>query len=94
MNTQKNTKELRGKAQRLDPIVRIGKSGLTGTVVEEIKKLLKKRKLIKIKILPSALDSAGKEEIVSRLVLESGGELVHKIGFTVVLAYKKRVKLK
>jgi len=94
MNTLKSNKKERVKAQELDPIVRIGKAGLTSTVIEEIKKLLRKKKLIKIKILPSALDSANKEEILSRLIVESGGEVVHKIGFTIVLAYKKRAKLK
>jgi len=90
MNTQKNIKELRTKAQELEPIVRIGKSGLTATVIKEIKKLLRKKKLIKIKILPSALDSADKVELINKLISESGGDLVHKIGFSVVLAYKKK----
>lgn len=40
----------------IKPIVQIGKNGLTETVVAEIEKHLKKRKLIKIKCLKYFLD--------------------------------------
>ena len=47
----KTTKELRKEAKSLDTIIRIGKGGIKESLVNEILKTLKNRKLIKIKIL-------------------------------------------
>ncbi len=45
-------------AHALPVLVRIGKAGLTPSVIEEIKKHLKKRRVIKVKFLPA--HAAGK----------------------------------
>ena len=42
---------LRSRAKSLQPLVRVGKSGLTESMVGEISKNLRKSKLIKIKLL-------------------------------------------
>ena len=76
---------LKRRALGLEPVVRIGKKGLTDETVQEIKKQLKKKKLIKIKVLRSGLEDIGIKELTDRLVEETGSVLVSRVGFVVVL---------
>ena len=78
-------KDAKTKAQALSPMLRIGKSGLTDTVIDEIKSQLKKKKLIKIKILRAALDDKTKEELFKEMIDKSGAVLVTKVGFVITL---------
>ena len=80
--------ELRKKAHSLDPIVRIGKSGLTDSIVDEIKKHVKKKKLIKIKMLPSFIEGKNKAKVIAEIVKKTDTTLIHKVGFVVVLSKK------
>ena len=81
-------KELKAKAMAIEPIVRIGKSGLSESVVNEIKKQLKQKKLIKIKMLKSFIGSTDKKEAARQIAEKTGSVLVHRVGFVVVLAEK------
>ena len=76
------------KAKLLEPIIRIGKSGLTEGVIEEIKTQLKKNKLIKIKLLKAALVDKDRKAIAREIAEKTGAELIHQVGFVVVL-YKR-----
>jgi RNA-binding protein len=76
-------KELRKQAALLKPIVRIGKNGLTEAMITEIKRMLKKKKLIKIKVLKNC--SASVDAIRSQCIEETGAELIQKIGLTFTL---------
>jgi len=80
--------KLRSKAKTLEPIIRIGKKGLTEAIIEEIKKLLKKRKLIKVKMLKSVLENKDKKEVIKELVNKTNAVLIEAVGFIVVLARK------
>ena len=53
-------KKARELGTGLDPIIRIGKSGLSDQVIDEIKKHIKKRNLIKVKILKAYITSRDK----------------------------------
>ena len=81
-------KELKSKAMMLEPIIIVGKSGLTDSVVKEIKIQLRKRKLIKIKFLKGIVKEKGKKELAAELVSKTNAKLVQHVGFVVVL-YKK-----
>jgi putative YhbY family RNA-binding protein len=96
-------RELRKKAVFLEPVARIGKNGLTKGVSEEIKMHLKKKKLIKVKVLKSALTENNelKKETLKEfgifLAQNTGSELVQAIGLNVVLKYiegKSKQKIK
>ena len=88
-------KELSSQANNLKPIIQIGKSGLSDSIKEEIKKHLKKRKLIKIKCLSYFLDSfedglTRKEkmkEIAQQISEQFGAELIQIRGFTFTIYY-------
>jgi RNA-binding protein len=85
-------KKARELGHRLDPIIRIGKSGLTDQVIDEIKKHIKKRNLIKVKLLRAYISTKDKKEIFKEIAERTGSELVNSIGFVVVLAKKGYVK--
>ena len=81
-------KELVEKAKLLEPISRIGKSGLTEGVVKEITRQLKKKKLVKIKFLKSALEGKNKKEFAKDIASKTDSELIQQVGFVIVL-YKR-----
>lgn len=76
--------ELRGRAQSLPATVRIGKDGITQTVIEEVIRQLKKTKLVKVKLLPS-VEKDGKEA-GAELAKVTSSVLIEVRGRTVVLA--------
>lgn len=84
-----DSKESKAKAMALEPVVRIGKSGLTDSVVNEIKKHIEKKKIIKVKMLKTFVGADDKKALAKEIADKTGSELVHRIGFVVVLAKKK-----
>lgn len=85
-------KEIRKKAKNLDPAVRMGKSGLTTGVLEEIKNQLKLHNLIKVKLLKSLVDSVDKKALISEIVNSTNSELILSVGNTFVLWNRKNYK--
>lgn len=84
--------QLRSKAKSLDPMIRIGKNGLSPGAVEEIKKQLNKKRLIKIKILRAALKEQGRKELAKELAEKTGSEIIEQVGLIVVLNKKSGVR--
>lgn len=81
-----NTKEraaLRAQANTLDVTLQIGKSGVSDATATELAAQLKAKKLVKIKLLPSA---HGTE--LDELAATTGSEIVEKKGHTAVF-YKR-----
>jgi len=68
----------------LEPAIRIGKAGITENVVKQVIILLKKRKVIKVKFLASAIKD-NKKELVKELVEKAHARVIHKVGFIAVL---------
>ncbi len=85
---KQDIKALKKKAKILDPVIRIGKKGLSEESISEIKKQLKKNKLIKVKFLRSFIDSQDKKKAAFELCEKTGAELIDKVGFVVVI-YKR-----
>jgi RNA-binding protein len=88
MMTPAEARELKDKARLLEPIVRIGKNGLTDPVVEHICKMLVKRHLVKVKFLRSFLEDNDRKEAASKLAKATESDLLDQVGFVVVL-YKR-----
>ena len=82
------SKELKERVKSLEPTIRIGKSGLTQSQIEEIKKQLKKRKLVKIKFLRSFIENKDKKKEIEKIAKETKAEIINPIGFTFAL-YKR-----
>lgn len=80
--------ELAEKGKKLEPILRIGKSGLTEGAIEEIKRQLKENKLIKVKLLKGCLENKDKKEFAKEVASKTDSELINQVGFVIVL-YKR-----
>ncbi len=100
MNTQENTdriglvldrKRLAQEAKNLDAVTRIGKNGLTPSVIEEIILQLKQKRLIKIKLLKAFLEGKDKKALAQDIANKTNAVLVQQVGFVVVL-YKGNSK--
>ncbi len=79
---------MRKKGKLLEPIIRIGKNGINDNVLEEIRKHLKKKKIIKIKFLKSFIKGKDRKKINNEIADKTDSVLVDQIGFVAVL-YKK-----
>ena len=91
MITSKQKSYLRSRANRLQPIFQIGKSGLTQPILKQIEEALEARELIKISVLQNCEQE--KEEIADILNKEEGMEIVQIIGKTIII-YKESVEKK
>lgn len=85
MLTKEKLKELKQKSNTLDPIVRVGRNGLTDSVVDQIRKALVKRKLVKVKLLKAFTEENDRKESAIKLAADTGSELVSITGGSVVL---------
>lgn len=82
---KKKILEMRGMAARMESSTHIGKNGVTPSLIEELTRQLKDNKLVKVKILKSALDEMPRDEIAKLLAEKTGSELIEVKGNTVVL---------
>jgi RNA-binding protein len=85
---EKQIKELRSKAKHLEPILSIGKNGLTQGSIDLIDRELEQRQLIKIKFHRGAFEEAGKaqrQELAQRIAQASNAKVVELVGNTLVL---------
>src|SRR5882672_7691534 len=76
-------RELKARAHALDPVVQIGRPGLTPTVLAEIDRALKSHELIKVRV-PGA-DRSEREAILAEICRQTGAQPVQHIGKDLVL---------
>lgn len=78
-------KALKEKGRYLEPVIRIGKKGLTKEIIIEISKQLKKKKLIKVKFLRSFLENNDRKEASKEIADKTDSKIIEQVGFVVVL---------
>ena len=83
MLTSKQRADLRAKANGLDTILMVGKSGVTDQVIAEADKLLETRELVKGRVLDSALLSA--REASDAICTATGADGVQSVGSKFVI---------
>lgn len=89
MMSGKNISKLKADANRLRPMVRIGKNGVTRELIAEVSRLLRKKELVKIKILNNSSQKEMAEEVALLLASKTNSIVIDVIGHTIVL-YKKQ----
>lgn len=89
MITTKQRAMLRALANTLDPVMQIGKEGLSENSLEQIKNLFEARELFKINVLKNCDETP--RELAQRIQELTGCEIVQCIGLKIVL-YKKSTK--
>lgn len=83
--TGKQKMRLRAMAHGLDPMIRIGKNGLTEGILLSIEKAFKDSELVKIRFIKRKDE---KEEIIALIIEKTQSHLIEQIGNTAV--FKKR----
>ena len=76
--TSKQRAYLKSLASKEDPVVQIGKEGLTPTVVQAAREAIHKRELIKVRVLQNCLEDP--EEVITTLAERADANLVQVIG--------------
>ena len=84
--TGKQKRFLRSLGVTMEPLVQIGKDGLTPAVVESAREAVKARELIKVRVLQNCLEEP--ETVITMLAERADTDLVQVIGRNGLL-YKK-----
>lgn len=88
--TSKQRAFLKKKAHELDPIVRIGKDGITDSLIQSILEAIDSRELLKVKILQNC--EKEKDEVLEELSKCNEFEVVGIIGRTIILFRENKDK--
>lgn len=86
--TKKQVKQLRGLANSLDPVLIIGKNGLTDAAAAQAEEAIDRRELIKVAVLESSPATA--KELAPQLAERLEAAVVQVIGSRVVLYRRTR----
>ena len=76
--TGKQKSFLRSMGQQLEPVVMMGKEGVTPTVVQAAQEAIKKRELIKVRVLQNCMEEP--EDAITMLAERADVNLVQIIG--------------
>ncbi len=85
--TPRQRQFLRGLAHPLAPVVRVGKGGVSASVIEETRKSLEAHELIKVRI--DADDSDARRDLAEQLAAATDSHIAGQIGKTAIL-YRER----
>lgn len=86
--SSKERNYLRKLAHDIDPIVRIGKNGITDTLLESIKQAINKQELIKVKILQNSKEQTDRQ-LISKIEQYCNCDAIYDIGHTMIFFKKK-----
>ena len=78
--------------QKLEPVVMMGKEGVTPTVVQAAQEAIKKRELIKVRVLQNCMEEP--EDAITMLAERADVNLVQIIGRNGLLFKRNYEKLK
>lgn len=89
--TSKRRAELRGLANRLEPLFQVGKGGISNALIAQTNDALRVHELIKLKVL---LESAPEtpREIAEKIAVATGSQVVQVIGGSMIF-YKENPEL-
>jgi RNA-binding protein len=89
--TTRMKRHVRHKLKDEKPTIWIGKDGLTPQLSNEIEKQLEKNKMLKIKILKSALQAGTARDIATKVAEQAAAALVEVRGHVFIL-YRRHKK--
>jgi RNA-binding protein len=83
--TQAEIRDLKSRAQRLEPILKMGKQGLSPAFIKSVDEVLNLRELIKVKFVEFKTE---RKTLAPELAEKTGSTLVALVGHVAVL-YRK-----
>lgn len=86
--TNAEIRRLKAEAQRLEPVVRVGKSGLTPAVLHSIQQALGARELIKIRF---DHDREERDALAGKIAEATGAALIMQVG-KVAVYYRAKLE--
>jgi RNA-binding protein len=89
MITPKMKRRIKRGLNSEKPSIWVGKNGTSKEVIEEISRQLKKKELVKLRVLKSALRNKEAEAVASKIAQQTRADLVDVRGHTIML-YKRR----
>ena len=90
--TAKQRQFLKGLAHPLSPVVRIGKGGLTPSIIAETSRSLEAHELIKVRI--ESEEAADRRAIAEKLAAETDADLAGTVGKVAILYRQRKEKPK
>jgi RNA-binding protein len=81
--TGKQKRVLRSLGQLLDPVIHLGKEGVSEAAVAATEDAFRRRELLKVRVLKNAPDAA--DALAQALAGATGSELAGRVGQTVLL---------
>ena len=91
MLTGKQKRVLRGIGQLLEPIIHIGKDGVSAESISATGDAFRRRELLKVRVLKNAPEAV--KETAAQLAAATGSEIAGGVGSTFLL-YRANVDLK
>ena len=91
MLSEPQKKHLRGLGHQLKPVIMVGESGLSATLVAEFESALTDHELIKVRVRVG--DRQSRDRMIGELCSTAGAELVQRIG-NIALVYRANPKKK
>lgn len=83
MLTGKQRSFLKGIANNLDPVLQIGKNGITDNFIKQVDEILENKELIKIKVLKNSFENP--DDMATELTEKLNAEFVQSIGSKFVI---------
>jgi RNA-binding protein len=81
--TNKERAHLKARAHALEPVVHVGNSGVTDTLMAEVERALTAHELIKVKV--GTDDRAARVAIGDEICARTGATAVHRVGKVVIM---------
>ena len=91
MITPKMKRRIKRELNVEKPTVWIGKEGATSHILNEISRQLEKKKMVKVKMLKTALKDEDAKNVASKIAQQTESTLIDVRGHTFIL-YKNRKK--
>lgn len=82
--TNAQIQQKRAEAQQIDVSLHVGKNGVTPATMEELSAQLKKRKLVKVRLLPASTEGSSETEQAESLAAGTHSTLIETRGHTAV----------
>lgn len=84
--TNSEIRKLKAAAQHLEPLVRVGKAGLTGAVLQSLEQALTARQLVKVRL---EKERDERDALAAQIVTDTGATLIMQVG-KVAVFYRPR----